>query len=605
METAIIFNVITLLGGVGMFLYGMSLMGSSLEKLAGGKLEKVLERLTTSDKKGVGAIKGWSLGLGVTAIIQSSAATTIMLIGFVNAGIMTLMQAIPVVFGANVGSTATAILLSLEDLKSGAGGSSVILQFISPTTFAPIFIGIGAFIMMFAKNKTAKDASGIFVGLGILFVGMKNMENVFEPLRDSEKVIHMFSTLSNPLYGVLLGLVITAIIQSSSASVGILQALAATTGMAPAVAFPVIVGQNIGKCMTILLGGLGANKKAKRVSFSYLFFNVFGAVFWMIVVYILVFIFKPDFWVTKYENRTFIAAIHIAFNFLTSLMMLPFSSQMANLTGKIIGKDEESKSDSEFKKLDDMLLNTPTIALEQCEKVMNSMVETVYENYKIAMELFEKSDEAKVEILNENESFIDKCETVLSRYTLKVNTKRLTKDERRVVSKILNSISDFERIGDRCINIYFSGEAKNEKGIHFSEEGIKEAKAIIEAVDTLLSVTMESFRNNDTVLAARIEPMKRAVGKMADTIKDQHIERLETGRCNVEAGIALLDLVGNIERMASHCGNVALHIVKRVNSYDEFDDMHGHAMDRRSEEYKALYQYYLNQFVDPIKNSNP
>ena len=353
--------------------------------------------------------------------------------------------------------------------------------------------------------------------------------------------------------------------------------------------------------MTILLGGIGAHKKAKRVSFSYLFFNIFGAVLWMVVVYALVFIFKPDFWYTKYESRTYIAMIHIGFNLMTSLILLPFSAQMAKFTGKIIGEDEESKSDSEFKKLDTMLLNTPTIALEQCEKVMTSMIETVYENYQIAMQLFEKKDDDKLAVLNENETFIDKCETVLSRYTLKVNTKRLTADERKVVSKILNSISDFERIGDRCINIYFSGETKNENGVHFSEEGIKEAKAIIAAMDLMLRATIESFRDNDTTMAGRIEPMKRAVGKMADTIKEQHIERLERGECNVEAGIALLDLVGNIERMASHCGNVALHIVKRVNSFDEFDDMHGHAMDRRSEEYKALYQYYLNQFVGPIK----
>lgn len=591
-----IFSILTLFGGIGLFLYGMNLMGSSLEKLAGGGLEKVLERLTTSKKKGVGAIKGWGLGCGVTGIIQSSAATTIMLIGFVNAGIMKLSQAIPVVMGANVGSTVTAQILRLGDL----GESNIILRLLKPSSFAPALIAIGAFILLFAKKKRPKDIAGIMIGLGILFLGMNTMESVFEPLKKSSEFKSAFTSFSNPMLGVLIGLVITAVIQSSSASVGILQALSATGAITYAIAFPIIIGQNLGKCMTIILGSIGANKKAKRVSVSYLLFNIFGAILFLAVLYglnaVIGFSFLGDT-----VNRGNIANVHLAFNLITSLILLPFSAQVDKLTGKIIGENEESKIDKEFASLDDMLLNTPAVALEQCEKVMISMIETVYENYKIATHLFEKYDESKVGRLNENEAFVDKCESVLSNYILKINAKRLSKDDRKVVSELLNSIGDFERIGDRCINIYYSGEAKSEKGIKFSEQGKKEADAVIEALEAVMITTMEAFKNNDTTAAIRVEPMKKAITKMVDTIKEQHIERLEAGKCDVEAGIVLLDLIGNLERMASHCGNVALHIIKRVNEDTDWDDMHGHAMDRRSEEYKALFHYYENQYVKPIK----
>lgn len=591
-----IFSILTLLGGVGLFLYGMNLMGSSLEKLAGGGLEKILETLTTSKKKGVGAIKGWGLGCGVTGIIQSSAATTIMLIGFVNAGIMKLSQAIPVVFGANVGSTVTAQILRLGDL----GESNIILKLLKPSSFAPALIAIGAFIILFTKKKKPKDIAGILMGLGILFLGMTTMEGVFEPLKESAEFQSAFTSFSNPMLGVLIGLVITAIIQSSSASVGILQALSATGAITYAVAFPIIVGQNIGKCMTIILGSIGANKKAKRVSTSYLVFNILGAAGAMIIVYGLMAVIGFDFWGDT-VNRGDIANIHLAFNLITSIVLLPFADQVAKLTGKIIGEDEESKIDKEFAILDDMLLKTPAVALEQCEKVMISMIETVYENYKIATGLFEKYDESRVGLLNENEAFIDKCESVLSNYILKINAKRLSKDDRKVVSELLNSIGDFERIGDRCINIYFSGASKDEKGIAFSEQGQKEVTTALEAMDAIMITTMEAFKNNDTTAAIRVEPMKKAMVKLVDLIKDQHIERLEEGRCGVEAGIALLDLIGNLERMASHCGNVALHIIKRVNEDTDWDDMHGHAMDRHSEEYKALFHYYENQYIKPVK----
>ena len=371
------FSILTLLGGVGLFLFGMNMMGDSLKNLAGGSLERILEKLTTGKSQATGAIKGFGLGTGVTAIIQSSAATTIMLIGFVNAGIMKLSQAIPVVFGANVGSTATAQILRLGDL----GEDMFILKLLKPSSFAPVLIGIGAFIILFAHKKKHKDIAGILVGLGILFLGMNTMEAVFAPLKESETFQNLFISFSNPLLGILIGLVLTAIIQSSSASVGILQALSSTGVVSYGSSIPIIIGINIGKCFAILLGSIGANKKAKRVAMSYLLFNIIGAIFFVVVIYGLqLFITFP--FMDKIINRGVIANLHFMFNFIIAILLLPFANKIADLTGKIIGDDMESKIDKELASLDPMLLDTPNIALTQAQKVMFSMTDSIKENTK-------------------------------------------------------------------------------------------------------------------------------------------------------------------------------------------------------------------------------
>lgn len=595
-----ILSILQLLGGVGLFLYGMSLMGSSLEKLAGSGLERILEKLTTSKKKGVGFIKGWGLGAGVTAIIQSSAATTIMLIGFVNAGIMKLAQAIPVVLGANVGSTITAQILRLGDLAS----DNLILQLLKPSSFAPMLVGIGAFILLFTKKKKAKDIAGIMVGLGVLFYGMTMMETVFAPLKESETFQNAFTSFSNPFLGILIGLVITAIIQSSSASVGILQALSATGSVSYATAIPIIIGQNIGKCMTIILGSIGANKKAKRVSLSYLFFNIFGAVLFTVIIYGIYYTVGISFW-NDTVNRGDIANIHLLFNFITSIILLPFSQKLGDFTGKVIGDDDISKTDQELATLDDMLLNTPTIALEQCKQVIASMADAIYENYQIATGLIYHYDASKRATLEENESFIDQCESVLSSYIVKINSKRLSNDDRFVVSEILNSISDFERMGDHCINIAYIAEDKNAQKIHFSPAGHQEVDTIIAAVDNTIKTTFEAFKHDNIGAAIRIEPLSEIIDKLKETIKSHHVERLQAGDCGIEGGIALVDLVTSFERISSHCANISLHIVKRVENDRNFDEMHGHANDSFSEEYKALYHYYESQYIIPVLENTP
>ncbi len=592
-----IISVLQLFGGIGLFLYGMSLMSSSMEKLAGSGLEKILEKVTTSKKRGVGSVKGWFFGTAVTGIIQNSAATTIMLIGFVNAGLMKLTQAIPVVFGSNVGSTVTSQILRLGDL----GSDTIWLQMLKPSAFAPILVSVGAIITLFIKKKKLREVAGILVGLGLLFYGMSLMEAVFEPLRENETFRSLFTSFENPFIGVLTGLVITAIIQSSNASVGILQALSATGTVTYAVAVPIIIGENIGKCATTIIGGIGANKKAKRVVVSYLFFNIFGAVFFGTIIYSVHYLVGISAF-SKVVNRGSIANIHFLFNFLTSVILLPFYKQVANLTGKIVGEDEAKESDLELAKLDDMLLNTPSIALAQCKNLAVKMTQAISENYQIAKSQVYEYDESCFTQLEENESFIDKCETTLSAYIMRIDKKRLTEDEARVASEILNSVSDFERLGDYCMNVAYVAKEKNENDVHFSPYGHREVETIMGAVSYTLSTTFEAFAEDNANLAMRVEPLSEIVDKLKEIIKSHHVERLQTGECGIPGGVALLDLLTSFERLSSHCSNVALHIIKRVDGDTDFDEMHGHANDSSSEEYKAMYHYYESLYINPVLN---
>lgn len=590
-----ILMILQLFGGIGLFLFGMSQMSSSLEKLTGSGLERVLERVTTSKKKGVGVIKGWGFGAGVTGIIQSSAATTIMLVGFVNAGIMKVAQAMPVVFGSNVGSTVTAQILRLGDL----GNDNIVLQLLKPASFAPFLVGIGAFTILFTKNKKAKNVAGILVGLGMLFYGMTLMEGVFAPLKENARFQSLFTSFENPLLGILIGLVITVILQSSNASVGILQTLSVTGAVSYAVAIPIIIGQNLGKCSTTIIGGIGANRKAKRLVVGYLFFNIAGAVMFSAVIYLLHYTVGLSF-MSKTVNRGSIATFHFLFNFLTSMVLLPFSQKISEFTEKVVGGDEERPADRELAKLDDMLLNTPTIALEQCKSLIYKMSEAIMDNYRLATSMIYEYDESRLPEMDENEAFIDKCETVLSAYIVRIDRKRLTKDDKLTVYEILNSIGDFERMGDYCMNIAYVAKEKNEQDIHFSPAGHKEVEDIISAVAYTLETTFSAFREDDISLAVRVEPLSEAIDELKEIIKTHHVDRLQDGDCSIAGGVSLFDLVNSFERIASHAANVSLHVIKKVRRDDEFDEMHGHANDSHSEEYKALYHYYESQYIEPI-----
>lgn len=592
------FSILTLLGGVGLFLFGMNLMGASLKNLAGGSLEKVLEKLTTGKNQFTGTIKGFSLGTAVTAIIQSSAATTIMLIGFVNAGIMKLGQAIPVVFGANIGSTATAQILRLGDLSE----TSFILKLLKPSSFAPILICIGAFIILFTSNNKKRDVASILVGLGILFLGMNTMEGVFAPLKESESFQNLFTSFNNPLLGILIGLVLTAIIQSSSASVGILQAISSTGVVTYGTAIPIIIGQNIGKCMTIILGGIGANKKAKRVSLSYLLFNIFGAVFFVVVIYGLqLFIDMP--FMAKVVNRGNIANVHFMFNFITSLILLPFSNQVAKFTGKIIKDEEESKIDKELATLDPRLIATPAIAISQARNVMFAMADCIRENFDIARKLISEYNEEEAAKLEENEDFIDKCESSLNNFLLKVTSQNnMSRAERLDVSELLNSLSDMERIGDHCENLLVVSRNIQEQKISFSDQGMKEIEMALKATANIIDMTLSAFKEDDLQAISRIEPLAQTISEITELIKDHHVIRLQVGECGIPGGFALVDILTSLDRIGSHCKNIGLHIAKKIRG-THMDEMHGHIYItgyKTSEEYKALYVYYSSTYEDPI-----
>ena len=521
-----------------------------------------------------------------------------MLIGFVNAGIMKLGQAIPVVFGANIGSTATAQILRLGDLSE----TSFILKLLKPSSFAPILICIGAFIILFTSNNKKRDVASILVGLGILFLGMNTMEGVFAPLKESESFQNLFTSFNNPLLGILIGLVLTAIIQSSSASVGILQAISSTGVVTYGTAIPIIIGQNIGKCMTIILGGIGANKKAKRVSLSYLMFNIFGAVFFVVVIYGLqLFIDMP--FMAKVVNRGNIANVHFMFNFITSLILLPFSNQVAKITGKIIKDEEESKIDKELATLDPRLIATPAIAISQARNVMFAMADCIRENFDIARKLISEYNEEEAAKLEENEDFIDKCESSLNNFLLKVTSQNnMSRAERLDVSELLNSLSDMERIGDHCENLLVVSRNIHEQKISFSDQGMKEIEMALKATANIIDMTLSAFKEDDLQAISRIEPLAQTISEITELIKDHHVIRLQVGECGIPGGFALVDILTSLDRIGSHCKNIGLHIAKKIRG-THMDEMHGHIYItgyKTSEEYKALYVYYSSMYEDPI-----
>ena len=599
-------DFIGLFGGVGLFLFGMNLMGASLKKLAGAGMEKILQTLTTSKKKGIGELKGWGLGLGVTGIIQSSAATTIMLIGFVNAGIMTLSQAIPVVYGSNIGSTVTAQILRLGDLGSG----SLVLQLLKPSSFAPMLVSVGAIIFIigdiksrFRSGRKLIDISGILVGLGTLFYGMTAMEEVFIPLKESASFRNLFLSFNNPFIGILTGLILTAVIQSSSASVGILQALSATGSVTYGSAVPIIIGANIGKCFTILLGSIGANKQAKRVALSYLLFNIAGALFFVAVIYAIYYtVGIPIF--ENPVNRGNIANLHLAFNLIISIILLPFSDKMADLTARIIKDDDEVIADDEFRHLDDMLLKTPGIALTQCKNLMSVMAEKIQENYVIATGLITEYNTGHFDKLSENEDFIDKCETVLSEYIVKIDRKRLTIDNISMANAMLNTIGDYERIGDYCMNIAYTAKEINDNKVVFSRKGLKEIRSMMEATEQMLTLTFSAVENSSTNKAFSVLPLGKMVDELKRLIEAHHVDRLQTGDCGVQGGVALYDITNSLQRICLHSKSIAKNAITRFSRDETLDPLHGSVIDKKNEEYVELEKYYYQKYIESMLNTN-
>ena len=582
-------SILMMLGGIGLFLYGMKLMGNSLERCAGARMEQILERLTNNKAKGV------ALGAGVTAVIQSSSATIIMVIGFLNAGIMNLIQAVPVIMGANIGTTVTAQILRLGDISS----DNVLLTMLKPASFAPICIVIGAFVLLLAKKQKIKDRAGIVIGLGILFCGMSMMESAFAPLTESEEFRNIFTVFENPVLGVLTGAAVTILLQSSSASVGVLQATASTGVITFAMAAPMVIGANIGKCATVLLASIGTNKNAKRAVCTDITMCCCGAILFLGGIYLYQWIIGFGIW-DNTMSRGNIADFHTLFNLATCLVMLPLCNVLIAFSKKIVKDKGSSKMDEELALLDERFLNTPNVALQQCKKVITSMGETARENFSLAYELLEKFDDNKLEQLKENEKFLDKTETVLGEYILKITEKSLSEESNKLANEMMRTVTDWERIGDHCVNLAELAEIKTDSKLKFSIEGFSELKHINAAIDNILELTIESYGSDDEDMAFKVAPMEDVIDDLVDLLKDNHIERLRKGECTVERGVSFVEMLTNIERISDHCDNISLHMRQRMSGAE----LDTHVKLKKEYEFKRLYHQYSKLYYEPVLKHN-
>jgi phosphate:Na+ symporter len=581
-------HILQLIGGIGLFLYGMKYLGASLERLAGAKLEKTLEKLTGN------RFKGLAFGVLVTGVIQSSSATTIMLVGFVNAGIMKLVQTIPVLLGANIGTTVTGQILRLGDVS---GNGSAILGMLKPSSFAPLMIGIGAFIMLISKKKKANDTASILLGFGILFFGMTTMEVALDPLKTSESFHEAFTTFTNPFIGLVLGILLAMILQSSSAAVGIVQAVAAATGnITMAIVAPMVIGISIGKLFPVFLASIGTKKEAQQVALSQFFISTVGGILGMLVFYLAIVplnIVNMD----AVMNRGNIADFNTVYNIIVSLFFLPWCSVVSKVVKKIRKDNKPSKIDQELAMLDVIFLKTPSVALEQCRKVINGMGTTVIENYGIAMDMHEEFNEKEVELLNENERFLDKSETVLNDYMVKVNACQLRPEEQKLATEILHSVMDFERMGDHCIKLYDVAEYNRNEKITFSPIAKKELGLLSDAVYEVIKTTVGSLTMDEPNLAHKVEPLRDVISSMSEKIRERHVHRLQNGQCTVQSGISLVECLTSFERISAYCSNVALHVIER-HSAGEIFDMHAYTKDIKanSEEYKKLHSDFEEKY---------
>ena len=571
-----IFHALTMLGGLCLFLFGMNFMGQALERRAGGKLRTLLDKMTGS----VGA--GFLTGLGITAIIQSSSATTVMVVGFVNSGLMTLRQAINVIMGANVGTTVTAWLLSL----AGIDGGSVWLQLLKPTSFTPVLALIGIIFYMFCKDSRKKETGSILLGFATLMFGMDTMSAAVAGLKDVPGFAELFLAFTNPLLGVLVGAVLTAIIQSSSASVGILQALASTGQVSYAAAVPIIMGQNIGTCVTALISCVGTNKNAKRAAVVHLMFNVIGVAVLLTVFCIVKAIFAPVL-LNNAASMAGIAVAHSVFNILCTAMLLPCGGLLEKLAIRLV-PDKAHAADKTVE-LDQRLLTTPAVALDRCRVVTCEMAEVAVRALQNALRSFDHYTEALASAIREDESRCDHYEDVLGTYLVKLSAQKLGEQESEESAELLKAIGDFERISDHAVNVLESPEELREKGLAFSDEAKRELSVLSAAVNDILMRALDAFRQQDMTAARQVEPLEQVIDDLKEQLRTRHILRMQQGQCSIEAGFVWSDLLTDLERTSDHCSNIAGCVIDAAHH-----DLNMHAtLDaarRRDPDFREQYQ---------------
>lgn len=585
-----IFDVITLLGGLALFLYGMNTMGQGLEKAAGEKLHTIIEAVTGNLPKAV------LTGAAVTAVIQSSSATTVMVVGFVNAGIMSLKQAVGIIMGANIGTTVTSLLISMNVISGG----NILMKFLKPTTLAPLAIFIGMLMIMGAKKQKIKELGEILVGFGVLFTGLQVMEGAVSGLKDVPEFRQVFAVLTNPILGVLAGAGITAIIQSSSASVGILQAVATTGAVTWGSAVPIILGQNIGTCVTAMLSSIGASKNARRAAFIHLYFNVIGSCIFLVAVYALHGIFNFSFWGDTI-NSFGIAQVHIAFNVINTFIMMPLSGLLVKLA---IATVPDGAEPPVVEELEERFLKTPPIALEQCRRAVIRMAGLARTNYQLGYEAVIDRDLSKAEEVAVNEETIDKMEFNISQYLVKLNELGLNGQERRMSSILLQMVNDLERIGDHCDNLADTAKSMSSQDIAFTDAAHKEINSMFQAVKETLDMTVDAYTNNDSTLARHVEPLEDVVDQFKELLRTRHVERLNKGECTVENGVCFLEVVTDLERIADHCLNVAFYVLEQNDP--SLQDMHSYYYDterQQNSDYEEFLTYYKNKYYNNICNA--
>ncbi len=543
-----IFTIFELLGGIALFLYGMKVMGSGLERVSGSKLEGILERL--SDK----IFKGVLLGAVVTAIIQSSAATTVMVVGFVNSGIMKLAQAIGIIMGANIGTTATAWILSL----TGIQGDSFFVQLLKPSNFAPLFAFVGIAMIMLSKKSKKRDIGSILVGFGVLMVGMNTMIDAMEPITSLQGFEDFLLMFTNPILGMLAGFVLTTLLQSSSASVGIMQAMAVAGNITYGFAIPMILGQNIGSCTTTLISCIGAKKNARRAALVHLYFNIIGVIIVFILFYGLDLFFDFSF-KSMAMSPVDIAVVHSMFNIFSTFVLLPFSKQLGHLA-TISVPDSVAEDATNF--LDERLLNTPSFAIERCKGIASEMAALAKETFRDAADLMWDFSEKRAQEIEDAEARIDTYEDKLGTYLVKLSGLGISETESREISRLLYTIGDFERIGDHAVNLLKTAREMDEKGISFSDEAKADLHILVAAVEEILDIAIRSFGQDDAHLAAHVEPLEQVIDGLGSDIKARHIKRLKEGNCTIELGFILSDVLTNCERVSDHCSNIAVCIIQ-------------------------------------------
>ncbi len=577
-----IFNALTLIGGLCLFLFGMNIMGQALERRAGSKLRTLLGKLTT------GKLVGLLTGLGVTAVIQSSSATTVMVVGFVNSGIMTLKQAINVIMGANIGTTVTAWILSLSGIES----SNVFVQLLKPTSFTPVLALIGIILYMFSKNSKSNDTGMILLGFATLMFGMDTMSGAVSGLADVPEFRDMFLMFTNPILGVLVGTILTAIIQSSSASVGILQALALTGQVSYGAAIPIIMGQNIGTCVTALLSSFGTNKNAKRAAMVHLFFNIIGTVVLIIVFLFIKTIFHPML-LDQNASMLGIAVAHSLFNVICTILLFPMSGLLEKLAHKLV---PDAKSKEATTALDDRLLSTPPLALEVSSNSVKDMANLAVKSIKDVINSFDKYSDDLARSIKKMEDKSDRWEDSLGTYLVKLSGHQLSEKESLEVAKLLKVIGDFERISDHSVNLLESIEEINDKEITFSADARAELNVLFNAVNEILDLSLTAFLNNDLNAAQKVEPLEQVIDKLKEQMRSRHIVRLQHKECTIEAGFIWADLLTNLERVSDHCSNIAGCVVDDANNNMNTHELLKNARtDNR--DFNEKYEFYLEKYA--------